>query len=371
MRTRDRAAAGWLPTGLAALALACAGAPPPPARPTAADLSPLVVPLEINDQMREWARRQVGSGDDDLEKMQHLLDALQKDIDGLQLSYREGYTGTAEEAFTTGEVNCLSFSHLLVGLAREVGVPAYYLDVEHRQQFERQGQLLVILGHVTVGFDYGIEQQIVELQIGPQLDTRRSRVISDRRAQAHHYTNRGAEELQAGHLAEALSLLESAVELEPDLPDAWLDLGVARRRSGDLDGAEAAYRRAIDADPAYLPAYQNLSGLARFRGDADTARQLLRLLDRKGNRNPFILLALGDLSFEEGRLDQARRFYRRAQRLQPFDPDTTAAMGLWAQAAGREERARRWLARARSLDSENPRVRRLAAAVSGRPGAAG
>ena len=139
-------------------------------------------------------------------------------------------------------------------------------------------------------------------------------------------------------------------------------------QSGDLDGAEAAYRRAIDANPDYLPAYQNLSGLARFRGDPDTARQLLKLLDRKGNRNPFILLALGDLSFEEGRLVEAHSFFRKAQRLQPFDPDTTAAMGLWADAAGREKLARRWLHRALALDPENPRVRRLASALGGRAG---
>ena len=365
MRNRWRAIRAGLAAGLAATSLACAGAAPPAAVPELPDRSPAVVPFEINDEMRNWAWRQVDGDDDDMERMQKLLYALQEDIDGLRLTYREGYTGTAQEAFETGEVNCLSFSHLLIGLSREIGVATYYLDVRHRQEYERQDQLLVILGHVTVGFDRGIEQQIVEFRIGPELDHRRSQPISDRRAQAHHYTNRGAEEIQAGRLGDALAYLEAAVELDPDLPDAWLNLGVARRRSGDLDGAERAYRRSIDASPEYLPAYQNLSGLVRFRGDPDTAKQLLKLLDRKGNRNPFILLALGDLSFEEGRLVEAHKFFRKAQRLQPFDPDTTAAMGIWAQAAGRDRLARRWLDRGLALDPDNPRVRRLAAAVAG------
>jgi Flp pilus assembly protein TadD len=363
MRTQARRLPGLLGAGLAGLAIACSGGLPPAALPALPDHSPLVVPFALNEGMRQWAWRQVDGDDEDLEKMEKLLYALQEDIDGLRLTYREGYTGTAEEAFTTGEVNCLSFSHLLIGLAREIGVSAYYLDVRHRQEYERQDQLLVILGHVTVGFDRGIEQQIVEFRIGPELDHRRSQRISDRRAQAHHYTNRGAEEIQSGRLALALSLLESSVELDPTLPATWLNLGVARRRSGDLDGAEAAYRRSIDADPDYLPAYQNLSGLVRFRGDADSARQLLQLLDRKNNRNPFILLALGDLSFEKGRLAEAHSFFKRAHRLQPTDPDANAAMGLWAQASGREKLAHRWLQRAQSLDATNPRVRRLAAAV--------
>ena len=363
MRRRSRSVAAWLAAGLAALALGCAGAAPPAAVPELPDRSPLVVPFELDDEMRQWARRQVDGDDDDMDRMQKLLYALQEDIDGLRLTYREGYTGTAKEAFRTGEVNCLSFSHLLIGLSREVGVDTYYLDVRHRQEYERQDQLLVILGHVTVGFDVGIERQIVEFRIGPELDHRRSQPISDRRAQAHHYANRGAEKIQAGQVRSALALLESAAQLDPELPDAWLNLGVARRRSGDLDGAEQAYRNAIDANPDYLPAYQNLSGLARFRGDPDTARQLLKLLDRKGNRNPFILLALGDLSFEEGHLVEAHKFFRKAQRLQPFDPDTTAAMGIWAHAAGRQQLARRWLQRALALDPDNPRVRRLEAAV--------
>ena len=359
----------WLPPSLTALTLAlplaCAEAPPPTASPADAVRAPLVVPFEINDEMRRWARLKTLDGGDDLERMQQLMFALQEDSEGLRLRYREGYTGTAQEAFATGEVNCLSFSHLLVGLAREVGVDAYYLDVAYRQEFERQGQLMVIMGHVTVGFDYGVEQQIVEFRIGPEIDYRRSRRISDRRAQAHHYTNRGAEELREGRPAEAVALLETAVEIDPDLPDAWLNLGVARRRSADLAGAEAAYKRAIDANPEYLPAYQNLSGLARLRGDDDSARQLIRLLDRRSNRNPFLLLALGDLSLEEGRLGEARSFYRRARRLGPMDAETSAALGLWAHAAGRERQARSWLTRAQLLDPESPRVLRLAETLDG------
>jgi Flp pilus assembly protein TadD len=354
----------WLPVVIVGLALGCAAGSPPAALPSGAASIDLVIPFRINDEMRAWLHRQVPSGINRLERMKRLLYALQEDEDGLRLSYEDGFTGTAQEVFETGVVNCLSFSHLLVGMARELEVDAYYLAVDRRQEIAKEDQLVVISGHVTVGFDDGTRQKVVEFQIGPELEYGRARPISDRRAQAHHYTNRGAEELQADNLQESLSLLETAVSLDPDLPDAWLDLGVARRRSGDLGGADRAYRRAMDVDPSYLPAFLNLAGLMRLRGDLGATREILKLLDRRDNRNPFILLSLGDFSLGEQRLDDARRFYERAHRLDRSHPETRAARGQWALAAGEEEQARRWLAAGQAADPDNLRVRRLAAALS-------
>mgnify|MGYP000703539086 CR=1 FL=1 len=79
---------------------------------------------------------------------------------GIDIAMEVVNRGAAERLVAALEP--LSFSHLLIGLSREVGVDTYYLDVRHLHEYERQDQLLVILGHVTVGFDRGIEQQIVD-----------------------------------------------------------------------------------------------------------------------------------------------------------------------------------------------------------------
>ena len=123
--------------------------------------------------------------------------------------------------------------------------------------------------------------------------------------------------------------------------------------------AGSAYRRAIALDPDHLAAYINLAAVLRLRGEADTARQIIRLLDRRGNRNPYAYLSLGDASLEEGRLDDARRYYRRAVRLARRDAEPRAAMGLWALRSGDEESARRWLRRARRIDRLEERTVRL------------
>src|SRR5437660_226465 len=45
--------------------------------------------------------------------------------------------------------------------------------------------------------------------------------------------------------ARAEGLLVRAVQLDPDQPMYWLELGASRRRQGNKDGARAAYEQAL------------------------------------------------------------------------------------------------------------------------------
>ena len=59
---------------------------------------------------------------------------------------------------------------------------------------------------------------------------------------------------------EALAWLRKAVAIDPELGGAWVNLGVALRRAGDLGEAEARLPQALEADPDAVSAYQNLAG---------------------------------------------------------------------------------------------------------------
>ena len=221
---------------------------------------------------------------------------------------------------------------------------------------------MVVWEHVTAGYGPPGRRLALEFDIGPPIASVDSRVLPDLSALAMFYSNRGAERLLAGAPSQGLPLLETAVRLDPGWSQAWLNLGVARRRTGDLSGAEAAYRAAIEADPSNYQAYHNLAGLLRLAGEGGAAREILRLLDRRDNRDPFIYLSLGDVSLDGGRLREADRFYSRAHRLAPDEGETRAARGLLAVARQRDKRARAWLDRALQSPerSRGRRVQRLA-----------
>ena len=323
------------------------------------DISELTRPMHLTDEMKEWLHATVGSYGPKIERLRKLLAAIE-DPENLAVQYDPGYTGTAQEAFETRRVNCLSYTHLFVGMARELGVEAYFLSVRELERYAKDGDLILVSEHITAGYGAEHERRVLEFFVGPEADYRSAVPISDHDALALYYSNRGAELLLAEDNAGAREMLDIAVAVAPGLSDGWINLGVARRRLGDLDGAEEAYLKALQAEPASIPALSNLAALKRRRGQPDSAREIMALLSRRRVRNPYVYLALGDASLQHGETDDARRFYRRALRLDKTLPDSLAAMGGWALAAGDRRAATGWLERATARDPESPRVRRLA-----------
>ena len=331
----------------------------------------LIWPWRLGPNVGDWLSRQaVGrSPEDRLQVAFHQLLAA----GGQALEYDADVTGTADEVFASGRANCLGFSLLFVGMARELGVEAGFYRVARGESYRREGDLIYVSEHVTGGYEADGEERLIEFTLAPDVDYRRAAGISDLSALALFYSNRGAEALRDGDPGEAVRWLEVAVRLDDLEASAWTNLGVARRRLGELATAETIYRRAIELDPDHLAAYINLAGVLRLRGETDAAREILRLLDRADNRNPYAYLALGDDSLQEGRLEDARRYYRRAVRLGRRQAEPRAAMGLWALSNGDAGGARRWLRRARRIDEGEERTVRLEQALtehSPNPGAA-
>jgi Flp pilus assembly protein TadD len=327
-------------------------------RARAPEIDGVRIPFALTPEMRDWVRASVPRTQDDDMQLYWLLQAvLAKDDPSFR--YVAGYTGTAEEVFRTGTANCLAFTQMFVGMARELDLPVYFLRVADLQSFEREGDLIVASVHITAAFGPSVSRKIIDFVERPENTYRWVEPVSDLTAVALYYSNRGAEELREGRNEAGLDLLQVATRLDPELPEAWVNLGVALRRTGDLAGAEEAYRTALEADPSTMTAYQNLAGLLRFLGRSAEAVDLLALTDRSTNRNPFSYLALGDLSLRQGRLSEAQRYYRRALRLDPALAESHAAMGGWALRAGKTREAERYLRKAEKLDPANRRVELL------------
>jgi Flp pilus assembly protein TadD len=74
-------------------------------------------------------------------------------------------------------------------------------------------------------------------------------------------TNRGAELLNHQQYAEAATLLQQAVQLRPDLPQAHNNLGIALAELGNLEGARREFETVLRLDPANRSAKSNLERL--------------------------------------------------------------------------------------------------------------
>ena len=316
----------------------------------------VVVPYRLSAEMKRWLGERVPKALPGHEDRVLYLSRSLFQSDDFKIEYVRGYTGTAMEVFETQQANCLAFTFLFIGMARELGVPAYFLEVRDSENYRKEGDLIVVSDHVAVGYGPTHDLRIIDFGAREGAPYRRITLIDDYRAIAMFYSNRGAEELRSGRFDQALDWLRSAVAIDPGYAGSWVNLGVARRRSGDIDGAEAAYRAALELDLNSTSALQNLAALLHFRGSEEEALDLLALADRASNRNPYTYLTLGDLNMRHGRMDEAGRFYRKALRRQGENAESLAAMGLWMLERGDEKGARNWLRRAESLDPEGDRV---------------
>lgn len=319
----------------------------------------IIFPDSLTEEMKQWLRDNVEPSPSPKETIEQLLRAM-TEPDGLGMVFAPGYTATAAEAFQSKRANCLAFTHLMVGMSRELGIATYYVNYELVERFRRSGDLIVVSGHVSAGYGSGAEGYLLEFGDLVNLERSQARPITDLNALARYYANRAAELLEDGQVEDALGWAETATRLEPALAEGWGNLGVALRRSGRLEAAERAYLQATAVDPEYYVAYHNLFALMRIRGESEAAREILKLLDRRDNRNPFIYLELGDQSLASERLEEAGRFYERASKVGSELAETWAARGSWALKSDKVRKARRWLKKAQRRAPDDPRTVELA-----------
>ncbi|MCP4654665.1 MAG: tetratricopeptide repeat protein [bacterium] len=330
------------------------------------DPSNVVLPYALTDEMRRWAHEKVPTTRSANDRIELLQDRLLNSGE-MEVEYEWGYTGTAREVFEKRRANCLAFTFLFVGMAREVGVPVYFLAVRDSENYRKSDDLVVISDHIAVGYGVRFNQTVIDFSVDASDEYRQIRPISDITAIAMYHSNRGAEALQAGFVNGAVEWLRLAVAIDPELANARANLGVALRRKGDQKSAEEAYKAALEIDPRTYSAYHNLAGLLRVQGREEEARAYEATLEDSPSRNPYTYISLGDISLLGGRLEEAEKLYRRAINLGRKNAEGYAAMGQLAVTAGDLRLARKMLRKARKIDAENSRVLRLEASITPTP----
>jgi len=171
---------------------------------------------------------------------------------------------------------------------------------------------------------------------------------------------RGYQHLDAGDVERAEVAFHHALELAPDLAEAWNGAGVAAERRGHLAAARERFARAVASRPDFAEGHVNLGVVALAQGEAREAERrfraaldidpdlavarldLARALLHRGRAEPedrpalwaaartaYLHLLetaphhpeawhdLAFLSFEEGRFDRAEREFGRAAALEP------------------------------------------------------
>jgi cytochrome c-type biogenesis protein CcmH/NrfG len=141
-------------------------------------------------------------------------------------------------------------------------------------------------------------------------------------------------------IASAKSLLEQAVQIDPQEPEAWYDLGRVAVRSGDPKTAIRHFARALTLSPEHPGATYQLARALRTEGreaDADRVERSFRemsLRSREISRLEEVMLAnprdwkdcrrLAELYVADGKPGMALLYLGRLEMGMPSDPGLPA-----------------------------------------------
>ncbi len=123
--------------------------------------------------------------------------------------------------------------------------------------------------------------------------------------------------LTTGRLDAQRKQLEKALELNPDLVPARIDLAISMAQSGDLEAAEQGFAQAVESHPYDPRAHYNLGAFRVHQGRTDEAIERFR---RAVELKPTYLpahYALFERLYDSGDAEAAGRSYEILHRLAP------------------------------------------------------
>ena len=230
----------------------------------------------------------------------------------LPFRYDPGLTIGPVETFALKTGNCLAFSNMLVAMARQQGLKAWYQEVEIPPQWNNINNTLLFSIHVNVVVQGQIDQWVVDVSGQPSTRASKIKRISDEEALAQYYNNLGAEALTADNLPEAFAYFVKAIETQPRRAYLWSNLAVVYTRNGQFDDAKQSYLAALDMDSNTSIAANNLYLLYEKEGNFAAAETLRSRVERHRRKNPYYLYYLSMMAFDEGRFEESRDMLQKA-----------------------------------------------------------
>ena len=124
---------------------------------------------------------------------------------------------------------------------------------------------------------------------------------------------------------------------------AWFERALAREQRADVTGACTAYRSAIELDPSMADAYINLGRLVQEQGDTEEAARLYHLAIESVPDDPVAHYNLAIALEDQRHLAAAVSHYQRALEYDPGFADAHFNLGRLLDRLGRRSEAIRHL----------------------------
>ena len=127
----------------------------------------------------------------------------------------------------------------------------------------------------------------------------------------------GIAALKSGDLNGARAAFEAAIQKNPKKADAYHYLGVVQDQSGQRGEAEKSFRKALEIDPNLEESATDLAAILVEAGKLDEAAALMKKAVARNPRNAALRVNLGMALSGKNDVDGASKEFEEAARLEP------------------------------------------------------
>jgi predicted CXXCH cytochrome family protein len=149
----------------------------------------------------------------------------------------------------------------------------------------------------------------------------------------------GSAYLGVGRIGEAITALQRALAVDPDLPEVYVNLGTALSRKGEQASAMDAMRVAIRLAPDFAAAHNNLANILSEAGDFQQAQQSFQEALRINPGYAEARYNYGRSLARVGMFKSAEREFNIALRLNPKLAEAAVSLGMILARQGRLDAA--------------------------------
>ena len=135
------------------------------------------------------------------------------------------------------------------------------------------------------------------------------------------HNNLGVALQKKGDINAAIDSFNTALKLKPNYPVAHYNLGTALQEQGELTAAIASFNKAIELKPDYADAHNNLGTALQKTGNLTTAISYYNTCIRLNPDYPDAYINLGNALQEQGELTAAIASFNKAIELKPDCPN--------------------------------------------------
>lgn len=240
--------------------------------------------------------------------------------DGYDLKYDIDANLTPSEALEQRRGNCLTFTLLIIELAKSINITINANQVDLPDVWGENGdEDLVFYRHVNGIMKKGGNTQILDLAIQDYNFAYPQRIISQQQSVALLYSNKGVDSLRDRNHEKARHYLKLAVSAFPENPDMWINYGALLKANNEYDLAEASFLHALKLRDKNNLAASNLERLYRVLEQHKKAQLYAKKAEQARKRNPYYLFKIAKQQFFDGHSEQALNTINRSIRFHKKD----------------------------------------------------